>query len=226
MSMWLPLAGKTRCPGMPVRGGLIAVLVTLLAGCTILPERGDAPSQWRLVATETPGAALADDRQVIIRLVETRAASSISRRDMAYSTMPQSVAYYRDNRWAAAPATMLNEVLDETFSAQPWVASVVRGDARVPARLSLYCEINRLEHIVGRDEGEVRLKVSCSWYRAADRTLVDAHVFDRTTAIASNDAEHFAGAAQRLVGELMGELVADGRRLAMALPSPAEAPSD
>lgn len=226
MSMWLSLAGKTRSSGMPARLGLFVLLVTLLVGCTVLPQRGDAPSQWRLVASEVPGAALADDRQVIIRLIETRAASSISRREMAYSTAPQSVAYYRDNRWAASPAVMLNEILDETFSTQPWVGSVVRGDARVPAWLGLYCEINRLEHLVGRDDGEVRLKVSCSWYRAADRTLVDARVFDRTEMIATNDAEHFAGAAQRLVDELMSELVADGRRLAMALPSPQGAPDN
>ncbi len=226
MSMWLPLVGKTGSMGMPVRVGLFALLVILLAGCTVLPERGDAPSQWRLVASEAPGAPLADDRQVIIRLIETQAASSISRRDMAYSTTRQAVAYYRDNRWVAAPATMLNEVLDETFSAQPWVASVVRGDARVPARLGLYCEINRLEHLVGRIEGEVRLKVSCSWYRAADREVVDARVFDRTTTIETNDAEHFAGAAQTLVDEIMGELLADGRRLAMAWPPPEDAASD
>lgn len=226
MSMWLSLAGKARSPGLSVRMGLSVLLVTLLAGCTVLPQRGDAPSQWRLVASETASAALPDDRQVIIRLIETRAASSISRRDMVYSTAPQSVAYYRDNRWAASPAVMLNEILDETFSTQPWVGSVVRGDARVPARLGLYCEINRLEHLVGQNDGKVRLKVSCSWYRAADQQLVDARVFDRTATIASNDAEHFAGAAQRLVDELMSELVADGRRLAMALPPPQDGPGN
>ncbi|MDG4867797.1 ABC-type transport auxiliary lipoprotein family protein [Guyparkeria sp. 1SP6A2] len=226
MSMSLPLTGKMQSPSMPLRLGLFALVVTLLAGCSVLPQRGEAPSQWRLVANEVPGDSLAGDRQTIIRLIEPRAASSISRRDMAYSTGPQSVAYYRDNRWAAPPAVMFNEILDETFSAQPWVASVVRGDARVPAHLSLYCEINRLEHLVGQNGGEVRLKVSCSWYRAADRKLLDARVFDRTTTIRTNDAEHYAGAAQTLIDGLMSELVASGRRLAMALPSPQDAPSD
>ncbi|MFN2381954.1 MAG: ABC-type transport auxiliary lipoprotein family protein [Guyparkeria sp.] len=191
----------------------------LLSGCAVLPERGAEPEQWRLVAPDPASAAVSVNEPVIIRLVETRAASAIDRRDMAYSRGRQSLAYYRDNRWAGSPGVMLNEIIDETLSTQPWVRTVVRGGARVPAELSLYCEIQRLEHQLEPDAGieaagGVQMKVACSWYRAAERQLVEAMVFDERVELAVGNAEHYARGAQSLVDELMSRLVAQGATLA------------
>ncbi|WP_372590787.1 ABC-type transport auxiliary lipoprotein family protein [Guyparkeria sp.] len=185
-----------------------------MAGCASLPERGQEPGQWRFLPAGETSAPLADDRRVVLRLVETRAASGIDRRDMAYSTDQQSIAYYRDNRWAASPAVMLNEVIDETLTAQPWVRGVVRGGARVPADLGLYCEINRLEHVIEADAGRVEVRVACSWSRAAERVLVHSMVFNEQVEIDQNDAAHYARGTQELVNVLLAQLVRDGRELA------------
>ena len=201
---------------------VLAAGVALTAGCASVGERHGPSTQWRLLPAETPSAPVSDERAVVIRLIETRASSGIDRRDMAYATERQSIAYYRDNRWAASPAVMLNEVIDETLTAQPWVRSVVRGGARVPADLSLYCEVNRLEHEVADDGGQVHLRAACSWYRAAERELVHARVFNQRRAIEHNDAAHYAEGAQWLVDRLLGELVRDGRALAADGPEAGE----
>ncbi|WP_322520336.1 ABC-type transport auxiliary lipoprotein family protein [Guyparkeria halophila] len=190
----------------------------LLGGCAILPERGGEPQQWRLVAPD-PTVEGNDIREpVIVRLIETRAASAIDRRDMAYSRGRQSLAYYRDNRWASPPGVMLNEIIDETLSTRSWVRTVIRGSARVPADLSLYCEIQRLEHQLGPGEltppGQVQMKVACSWYRASERQLVEAMVFDETLELATNNAARYAEGAQALVDRFMTRLVAQGATLA------------
>ncbi len=204
--------------------GLARLVVTLgvallLGGCAVLPERDGEPQQWRLVASD-PVVEVADiSEPVIVRLIETRAASAIDRRDMAYSRGRQSLAYYRDNRWASPPGMMLNEIIDETLSTQPWVRTVIRGGARVPSDLSLYCELQRLEHQLGprgagQKQGEVQMKVACSWYQAAERQLVEAMIFDETIELETNDAEHYAAGAQALVDQLMTRLAAQGAPLA------------
>ncbi|MFI9654767.1 ABC-type transport auxiliary lipoprotein family protein [Guyparkeria sp. GHLCS8-2] len=199
---------------------LVALGVALLlGGCAVLPERDGEPQQWRLVAPD-PVVEVADiSEPVIVRLIETRAASAIDRRDMAYSRGRQSLAYYRDNRWASPPGVMLNEIIDETLSTQPWVRTVIRGSARVPSDLSLYCELQRLEHQLGpsgagQKQGEVQMKVACSWYQAAERQLVEAMIFDETIELETNDAEHYAAGAQALVDQLMTRLAAQGASLA------------
>lgn len=186
----------------------------LLAGCASVIDRPTESTQWRFLPAGVESEPLADGRVAVLRLIETHASSSIDRRDMAYAVGPQSIAYYRDNRWAASPAVMLNEVIDETLTAQPWVRSVIRGGARIPSDLSLYCEINALEHEVAEDDGEVHLRAACSWYRAAERELVYASVFNERQTIEHNDAAHFARAAQSLVNRLLTDLVRDGRELA------------
>ncbi len=203
-------------------GALAAIAVLLPAGgCTVFPERGSEPEQWRLVASDPVVKPRGDVQPVIVRLVETRAANAIDRRDMAYSRDRQSLAYYRDNRWTSRPAVMLNEIIDETLSTRPWVRTVVRGGARVPADLSLYCEIQRLEHRVGTEtgegpRGEVQMKVACSWYRAAERQLVESMIFDESVTLETDDARNYAGGAQALVDELMARLAAQGATLAEA----------
>ena len=198
----------------------LAAGLSLTAGCVSVAEREGMSTQWRFLPAESESAPVPDERAVVVRLIETRASSGIDRRDMAYTTARQSIAYYRDNRWAASPAVMLNEVIDETLTAQPWVRSVIRGGARVPADLSLYCEVNRLEHEVADDGGQVHLRAACSWYRAAERELVSASVFNQRQAIERNDAAHYAGAAQSLVDRLLTDLVRDGRELAVSGPEP------
>ena len=199
--------------------GLLAILVlALVGGCAVLPERDGEPQNWRLVAPE-PAVEGNDVREpVVVRLIETRAASAIDRRDMAYSRERQSLAYYRDNRWASPPGVMLNQIIDETLSTQPWVRAVIRGSARMPANLSLYCEIQRLEHQLTpgalTPPGQVQMKVACSWYRAAERQLVEAMTFDETIELEASNAESYAKGAQSLVDQLMTQLAAQGASLA------------
>jgi cholesterol transport system auxiliary component len=195
--------------------------VTLAGGCVTAPERGGESTQWRFLPIESVHDSTPPlEPPVVVRLIETRAASAIDRRDMAYSRDRQSIAYYRDNRWAASPAVMLDEVIDETLTAQPWVRGVIRGGGRVPADLGLHCEISRLEHQLGEPGGAVRLRAACSWYRIAARELVAATVFDQRQAVEHDDAAHFAAAAQSLVDRLLTALVADGRALAEAVSDP------
>lgn len=210
------VANKTNSVAFRLLATLAVAL--LLGGCAVLPERGGEPQQWRLVAPDLVVEGKDGSTPVIVRLIETRAASAIDRRDMAYSRERQSLAYYRDNRWASPPGVMLNEIIDETLSTQSWVRTVIRGSARVPADLSLYCEIQRLEHQLApggsTPSGQVQMKVACSWYRAAERQLVDAMIFDETSRLATNNAASYAEGAQALVDRLMTRLTTQGATLA------------
>lgn len=195
-----------------------AMLTMLLAGCSVLPAPEGEPSHWRLVAPTLPEEA--GGPAVTLRLIETRASNAIDRRDMAYSRAPQSLAYYRDNRWIASPAIMLDEIIDESLSTRPWVSNVIRGGARVPADMALYCEIQQLEHQLEYVDGRVRLKVACSWYRSEGRKLIDTLAFDRSADVERNDASHYAAAAQKLVDDFVEALTRQGGKLAKLASEP------
>ena len=195
--------------------GVSALAMTgLIAGCSVLPAPDGEPAHWRLVAPAVEVATDRADPAVAVRLIETRANNAIDRRDMAYSRTPQSLAYYRDNRWIASPAVMLDEILDEGLTRQHWVRNVMRGGARVPTDLALYCEVQQLEHQLEYVDGRVHLKVACSWYRSEDRELIETLLFDQSVDIPRNDAAHYAAGAQELVAAFMTALIRQGRALA------------
>jgi len=205
---------------VPVIKGIIRAVIAIcslgaltLGGCSVLPKAEGEPSLWRLVTPSVETSSGPVGCPVTLRLIETRASDAIARRDMAYSRTPQSLAYYRDNRWSAAPATMLDEILDEGLTGQSWVRNVVRGGARVATDLALYCEVEHLEHQLGYVDGRVRLKVACSWYRSGERELLETLSFDRTVEIERNDASHYAAGAQALVADFMRAIGRQGRSL-------------
>ena len=201
---------------------LVSVLAAsiLLGGCSLLPTPGGEPDHWRLVPPSIEDQVAFSGKAMTLRLIETRASNAIDRRDMAYSRTPQSLAYYRDNRWIASPAIMLDEIIDESLSRQPWVSNVIRGGARVPTDRSLYCEIQQLEHQLGYVDGRVRLKIACSWYQSEGRKLIDTLLFDRSVEIERNDASHYAAGAQELVAAFMKALTDQGRSLAASAGEP------
>lgn len=195
------------------------LLLTATGGCSLVPNKvDDEPALWRFTAPSLTSESGYAGKPVVLRLVETQAATLIDRRDMAYSRGPQSVAYYRDNRWVSSPAVMLDEVINESLSARPWVRNVVRGSARAPAQLALYCKIGRLEHRLDGSASKVQMSVACSWYQGHERELVDTLRFDRSVALERNDAAHYAAAAQGLVAALLEALDRQGRALAAAMP--------
>ncbi|MCL7743784.1 ABC-type transport auxiliary lipoprotein family protein [Guyparkeria hydrothermalis] len=202
--------------GRGLLGFMAVMLATALAGCSILPKPAGEPDHWRLVAPSLEEKGDFDGAPVVLRLIEPRANSAIDRRDMAYSRTPQSLAYYRDNRWIASPAVMLDEIIDETLSAQPWVRNVMRGGGRVSTDLALYCEVQQLEHQVEYVDGRVQLKAACSWYRGENRKLIETLQFDQAVDIDRNDAPHYAAGAQELVADFMRALTRQGRALAAA----------
>ena len=215
--------GKTVFPMRRTWIGVSLLMLTALTvGCAILPAPGGEPAQWRLVAPTMEVDRASAAPAASVRLIETRASNAIDRRDMAYSRTPQSLAYYRDSRWVASPAIMLDEIIDEGLSAEPWVRNVMRGGARVPTDLALYCEVQQLEHQLEYVDGRVRLKVACSWYRSEDRELIETLLFEQSVDIQRNDAAHYAAGAQELVAAFMTALVRPGRALAAQVPRSAD----
>lgn len=61
------------------------------------------------------------------------------------------------------------------------------------------------------------MKVACSWYRAAERQLVEAMIFNETVELERNNAEAYARGAQSLVDGLIGRLAAQGATLAASV---------
>jgi cholesterol transport system auxiliary component len=188
----------------------LCVLSLVLAGCS-LPIRAPEPQDtFRLNSTNLHTPAIINNGQNESYLVQIRslpASHGFQTPEMMYSLDAQNLTPYRDSRWLAAPANMLNDAIEQTLLRQPWVAGIVANSASAPVAINLSCRLIRLEHDLNGNKGKAHLVMTCLWINPADRTVQSHWRFDETQSMPQNNATQFAAASQQLVDQAIGQIV-------------------
>ncbi|WP_407275059.1 ABC-type transport auxiliary lipoprotein family protein [Halothiobacillus sp. DCM-1] len=200
--------------------GILGLCVLGLAGCS-LPIQAPQPQEtWRLDAAKIvtkPVLVEGQPRTVSILLRNVSPAQGLESPAMMYSRAPQVLAPYRDNRWLAPPADMIGDALNQTLARQPWVAGVFRTGGTARVQIGLSCTLEKLEHDIQGTEGAAHLAMDCVWLDPKTRAIQAHWRFDRSEALAQNNAEDFAAGAQRLLDQALVDIVQQTRDLVPGL---------
>ena len=168
------------------------------AGCAIQRPAQHAPTRYRLLGVHAsvpaPGRA-----PVVVRLLPVDAPQGFDTAAMVYSPAPQRIMHYRDNSWVAPPADLVREALAQTLRRQTWIAAVETDAVPAAPDWTLHCGLERLEHDLRGASGEVRLAMDCQLVRGVDGDLVAHWRTDASMHLSTNDAAHYAEAAQTLL---------------------------
>ncbi len=207
------------------------VLALCGAGCSLPTASKRAQQVYRLqpVAAEARPAERSP-RSVVIHLLPVAAAPGLGSSAMLYSegagdgapnaggASPGEGAQspvrpglalmpYRDSRWLAPPAQLIGAAIAQTLSRQPWVSAVETNVRLAPPAWALHCELGRLEHDIDGTRGVVRLELTCQLAGDEPRGIVAHWRFDQWQAVTTNDAPHYAAAAQNLLDRALRDIV-------------------
>lgn len=191
--------------GLATAASIALVGAMALSACALPTTRAPVQQTYRLLPAQVRSAAL--PRQVVVQLLGTRAAPGFESPAMMYSRRPDLLAPYRDSRWLAPPARLIDDAIARTLGRQPWVDAVQRQFTLVKPEFTLQCALDRLEHDVAATGGTVRLDLSCKLVDDARRRIAAHWSFDGAQPVPVNDAAHFAQAAQALLDRALAELV-------------------
>ena len=192
-------------------------LLALLAGCAGLGPSGqnNAVQHWTLFH-EQPQITDADALEpVVLRLIEIDAPTALDTTAMVYREQANQLSFYRDNRWAAPPAEMIQHSLKAGFERQDWVRAVLLGNARLGSDIVVACDLDRLEHqVVSETQGQAHLTLSCAWVKTESRSVVERTVYAESTPFSPNDASHFVAASQQMLADMSDAIVQQTRAVA------------
>ena len=216
------------------------VLALCGAGCSLPTASQRAQQIYRLqpVAAEAKPAEQSP-RSVVIHLLPVAAAPGLGGTAMLYSEgagdgVPHAggaspgegaqspvrpglaLMPYRDSRWLAPPAQLIGAAIAQTLSRQPWVSAVETNVRLAPSVWTLHCELGRLEHDIDGKHGVVRLELTCQLARDEPRGIVAHWRFDQWQPVVTNDARHYAAAAQDLLGRALRDIVRRVRAQALS----------
>jgi len=204
----------------PLGAPLAVLTVTLLlAGCVGLtpPKQQTALQNWLLDVTD-PQVIAADIDPVVLRMVEIDAPTALDTTAMAYIDQPNQLSFYRDNRWAAPPAEMIQQSLKTGFERQQWVKAVLLGSERLDSDLIIACDLDRLEHhVISETQGAARLTISCDWVDTQSREVKARSVFQENKPLAENNAAAFVAASQLLLEQISDQLIGQTLEVAQNL---------
>ncbi len=193
-------------------------MVLALGGCALQRPSPHLAMRYRLSGLRdsltAPGVSPA-----VLRLLPVDAPQGIDTAAMVYSPAPQSIMHYRDNSWVVPPADLVRQALAQTLRRQPWIAAVETDAVPAVPAWTLHCELERLEHDVDGPTGRVRLAMDCQLVRGVDGDLAAHWRSAGVLPLSTNDAAHYAAAAQQLLDAALRTAVSRVAA-AMAAPSP------
>lgn len=150
-------------PQRNTRIGLAAVLVLLLAGCSVLPEpRPPVAYDHYTLAVAPAGQAAAVERvPLTLLLPPPRIRGELAGTRMAYRQAPGRLEFFARSRWADAPQRLLHDLLLERFTREGPYAYVVRE--ATPASADHRLEIEVLEFVQDFTVTPSRFRVRLRW---------------------------------------------------------------
>ena len=189
-----------------MRQVLIALILALLAGCSMLPATGQRPASSHYVLAlpsvdSAPVAPRADAPVLLLRDTETPGVFQSVR--LVYSRVPGVLNHYQFARWSEAPANALNTLLRQRLNAAGLYSAVVPMGAGVVADFQLNTRLQSVYHDATTAPGMGRLTLEAELVNRHDARLIAHRTFQAEAPAPSHDG---AGAAKAL-GDASGRAI-------------------
>lgn len=143
----------------------LALLLGVLAGCSVLPE--NEPLRVYLLPSAPPAAAGGTPLDKALRITTPQASRMLASERIAVVPQGNQISAYQGARWSDTAPALLRDHLIEAFQQDGRLPSVTSEDANLPADLVLYSDLRAFqsEYRDGQPHAVIRL----------DARLVDRH---------------------------------------------------
>ncbi|WP_250624154.1 ABC-type transport auxiliary lipoprotein family protein [Pinirhizobacter soli] len=194
MSMWM------------IRTASGALLLSLLAGCSILPK-AEVPNVYLLPSAKVP-AATGKPVTWTLRVTTPQASGLIDSNRIAVVPGEDTITTYKASRWSDRAPTLLRDRLIDTFRADGRVAAVSNDDTNLHADRELDGQLRSFqsEYENGGPVAVVRYDVQL--VDAADHRILATKNFEVREPAAGKDVPQVVAAFGRASDALAAEVVA------------------
>ena len=184
----------------------VLACATLLAGCTGLhAPQVESPHIYVLDA-RAPDKAVKIKRDLVLAVSMPRARSGFDTSQIAYLRQPYELDYFVANRWADAPARMLEPLLLQALEQTGSFRAIVRTPGAVPANIRLDTELIRLQQDFGARPSKVQITLRAQLIDVTDKQVLAVKLFDETENAVSDNAYGGVITANRLLQRVLGQL--------------------
>jgi cholesterol transport system auxiliary component len=195
-----------------LRGALVFLAATALAGCTVLPPQTDDVTLY-VLAADSPHERPAPRRDVVIEVAQPRAWPGFDTAQIAYVRKPYELDYFAKSRWADTPARMLAPLLARALERTAAFRAVVPQPSAVAADYRLDTEIVRLRQNFAVQPSRAELTLRGQLTDLRNRRVVASRTFEETENAPSENASGgvvaINAALERALAELAGFCVAE-----------------
>jgi len=187
---------------------LIPVLTAtlLLAACAGLPAPQAISQNIYLLDAQATIPAASVKHDLVLAVSTPQARPGFDTAEMVYVQQPYELNYFVANRWAAAPARLLEPLLLQSleqsggFRAVVPTADAIRGDVR------LETELVRLQQDFSVRPSRVQVTLRAQLVDVRHKRMLAVKQFDETEVATSDNAYGGVGAANRALQRLLNEL--------------------
>jgi cholesterol transport system auxiliary component len=188
------------------RAFMVLASVVLLAGCSALPPPQTESANVYLLEAATINAATRAKRDLVLAVGMPRAGSGFDTPQMVYVRQPHELNYFVANRWADAPARMLEPVLVRTLEQAGSFRAVVPNPGAVPADLRLDTELVRLQQDFSMQPSRLQITLRAQLIDVRSRRVLATRLFDESETAPSDDAYGGVTAANRALQRVLEQL--------------------
>lgn len=183
------------------------LLAGLLAGGCSLPttDSGPRPQQHLLTASFGEAEPAPAGAPVLI-VARPRASAGFDTPDMRYLEEPTALDAFARNRWAAAPADMLEPLLVDAMEGTGAFRAVVGGGSGLRAGFRLDTAVLKLQQEFFERPSRVRLGLRATLVETRTGEVRMARTFETVEAAPGNDPASGVAAANRALERLLAEL--------------------
>lgn len=184
----------------------IAVLVTLLAGCSVLgPVKTTPVSSYTLTAGEQTPQPARHGKQVLLIATPT-AASGYQSADMIYTLDRYELKSFAKHRWVAPPADMLQPLLLQSLQNSGCFNAVVAPPFSGSADLVLDTKILTLQQEFSGNTSQVTLALQTTLSDSTTRKVVLNQQLQTSVAASANTPYAGVIAANQATQQLLQEI--------------------
>ncbi|WP_150913666.1 ABC-type transport auxiliary lipoprotein family protein [Marinobacter halotolerans] len=193
----------------PLKTGIAALLAaTLLAGCTLLPERA-AISTFRLPDPQMPTA---DEATVpmTLRVLTPAATPPLNSTRILVNPRGLEVQAYSGARWSNPPPLLLRDYWIDSFRQNGNLKAVISDASSAGSELSLTSDLMRFQLVYNQGEPAVMVQVDAQVLATDSRRVLAARRFQSRQPVEDQPVEAviagFAVASERVTRDMVNWL--------------------
>lgn len=187
---------------------LLAVLLSTLAGCSVLPE-AEALRVFLLPSTTSPQAAAAGPQlEKALRITTPQASRVLASERIAVIPQGNQISAYQGARWSDTAPVLLRDRLIEAFQQDGRLAEVSSEDANLPADLVLYSDLRAFQSEYRDGQPHAVIRLDARLVDRQSRQTLASRRFEASQASAGTDVERVVEAFGKAADVLSAEVLA------------------